>query len=162
MRCRGIKDQRHRRAHRRASRSGGSAPGGPGVGDRQGPRRGLRHPVRRSRELRAEGCARRLAALRCHVCLTRRVRGRTSRNEEGRTLIIQEDGGKIEAYYGITGKGLGVVAVTVEAGASNITVSFKSGAGNTVILSLHNENWLSGALVRPAGYSEPMDLQRKK
>ena len=96
------------------------------------------------------------------------MRWQTSRSDEGRTLVTQENGGEIEANYGITGKGLDPVALTVEAWASSIRISFKTSSENTVILLLVNEDWLSGTMVLTGDrggsdlVNRPMDLQRKK
>jgi pimeloyl-ACP methyl ester carboxylesterase len=89
----------------RSNRSGRPAAGGPGVGDGQGSGGGLRHPVRRPREPRAQGRARRLAALRRHVDLTGRqrlttgtvVQPRAARNSARRPAVAASSTTRAEA-----------------------------------------------------------------
>ena len=82
--------------------------------------------------------------------------------------MIQEKAGQLEGRYGVSGKGLERVALSVEPGASRPRIQFTTGSGNTVSLELAREDWLSGKMTltgggRGGGSSErPMELQRKK
>jgi hypothetical protein len=97
-----------------------------------------------------------------------RVRLATSKSDESRTLIVQEKDGQLGVRYGITGKRLDPVDLTVDAGGARLKVSFRTGPGNTVNLELARDDWLMGAFSLTGGgrgggsQDRPMDLEKKK
>jgi hypothetical protein len=97
-----------------------------------------------------------------------RVQFQSSRDEQSRILVIQERAGQLEGRYGIPGKGLERVVLSVEADTSRPKISFKTSAGHTVSLELVKEDWLSGTMVLTGGGrgggspNRPLELERKK
>jgi hypothetical protein len=97
-----------------------------------------------------------------------RVRFQSSKDEEGRVLVIREKDGQLEGRYGIVGKNPSRVALSVEAHEANPGVTFTTSNGHRVILQLAREDWLTGKYIlgsvnRGAGSPErQIDFQRKK
>jgi hypothetical protein len=96
-----------------------------------------------------------------------RVQFRGRGETEDRILIIEERNGQLLAKYGIPGKTLEDVGLSVEFfEGSGPKVSFRTRAGNTISLVLIKEDWLSGVFVvarRGTGTPErPMQLLRRK
>jgi len=97
-----------------------------------------------------------------------RVQLQQSRDEQGRVLVIQERAGQLEGRYGLPGKGLERVVLSVELDGSRPKISFRNSAGNTVTMELVKEDWLSGTLVLTGGArgssspNRPIELERKK
>ena len=84
---------------------------------------------------------------------------------EARILIVQERGEQLEAEYGIPGKRLERVSLTIDSSeGSSLKVSFRTRAGITVSLSLIQEDLLSGVRTQPGTHSSdrPIQLLRKK
>ena len=96
------------------------------------------------------------------------VQLRTSREEQGRVLVIQERAGQLEGRFGVAGKGLERVALSVDVDGGHPKLSFKNSSGNTVELELVKENWLSGKMVLTGGSrsgnspDRPLQMERKK
>jgi hypothetical protein len=90
----------------------------------------------------------------------------TEQPVDGRTLVIQEvreEGGKwvvTRAQYGITGKRLGRVDVTLDMMGNEVTLQFETGAGSQAKLKLTGENALVGTLAIPRGGITPMELKK--
>ena len=96
------------------------------------------------------------------------VQLRTSREEPGRVLVIQERAGQLEGRYGVSGKGLERVALSVDVDGGRPKISFKTSAGNNVELELVKEDWLSGKMTLTGGQrgtgspDRPFQMERKK
>jgi hypothetical protein len=85
---------------------------------------------------------------------------------EGRTLVIQdvrEEGTKwivTRAQFGITGKPLGGVDVTLDLTGTDVTLHFTTGAGAQAELKLTGENALVGTLALARTGFTPMELKK--
>lgn len=85
---------------------------------------------------------------------------------EGRTLVIQgvrAEGAKwivTRAQFGITGKPLGRVEVTLDMVGNDVTLHFTTGAGAEAKLKLTGENALVGTLAMPRARITPMELKK--
>lgn len=82
--------------------------------------------------------------------------------DPNRTLIITERDGRLEAKYGVTGKTLRPIDLSVEfLDGDSVVIRFRTAAGATATLSLIREGWLSGVL-KGTGLNEmPMQLLKK-
>jgi hypothetical protein len=92
-----------------------------------------------------------------------------SREEQGRTLVIRERGGQLDARFGIPGKNLERVVLSTEVDGGRPKISFKNSSGNAYTLELVKEDWLTGKMTltggtRGSGSSpdRPVELERKK
>jgi hypothetical protein len=96
-----------------------------------------------------------------------RVQFRSSETrDKDRVLVIEERAGELEAKYGTPGKRLTRVALSVEVIQSTIRVSFRTGGGSNITLSLVKDDRLSGVFVisfhGPGLRERSMELQRKR
>jgi hypothetical protein len=95
-----------------------------------------------------------------------RVELKMSREEQGRTLVIRERGGQLDARFGIPGKNLERVVLSTEVDGGRPKISFKNSSGNTYTLELVKEDWLKpaapGAAVRPTGRSSWSGRSRRR
>ena len=97
-----------------------------------------------------------------------RVELKMSREEQGRTLVIRERGGQLDARFGIPGKNLDRVVLSTEVDGGRPKISFKNSSGNTYTLELVKEDWLTGKMTLTGGTrggsspDRPVELERKK
>jgi hypothetical protein len=90
----------------------------------------------------------------------------TEQPQDARTLVIQEvreEDGKwvvTKAQYGITGKKLSRVDVTLDVRDNEVTLQFETGAGSQVKLKLTGENALVGTLAIPRQGITSMELKK--
>ena len=90
----------------------------------------------------------------------------TEQPQDARTLVIQEvreEDGKwvvTKAQYGITGKKLSRVDVTLDVRDNQVTLQFETGAGSQAKLKLTGENALVGTLGIPRQGITPMELKK--
>ena len=97
-----------------------------------------------------------------------RVELKQSREEQGRILVIQEKAGHLEGRFGPPDKGLERVGLATDLDGGRPNVSFKVKSGNTYVLELVKDDWLSGKMTLTGGSrgstspDRPVSLERKK
>lgn len=97
-----------------------------------------------------------------------RVELKQSREEQERVLVIQEKAGHLEGRFGPPDKGLERVGLATDLDGGRPKVTFKLKNGNTYVLELVKDDWLSGKMTLTGGSrgstspDRPVSLERKK